>query len=212
MNPHWLVDGPKEAKLTIVLAHGAGVPMDSPFMETSALGLADFGLRVVRFEFPYMRRRRTEAKKPGPDRFEVLAQTWQEVVGELGDPGRVVVGGKSMGGRIASMLADEMAVAGVVCLGYPFHPSGRPEQLRIEHLRDLRTPCLIAQGERDSMGTRDEVGSYPLSAQVRLHWLVDGDHSFKPRRRSGLSSEQNMASAIAAAGQFVVDLQRELDL
>src|SRR5262249_24203016 len=97
--------------------------------------------------------------------------------------------GKSMGGRIASLIADEAVSQGLVCLGYPFHPPGRPQNLRVEHLRHLRTPALIVQGTRDSLGSREEAGGYELSPRIRIAWIDDGDHSFKPTKRSGRTLE-----------------------
>ena len=192
-----LWNDPKGAaqEVTFVLAHGAGAPMDSASMQFFAEGLAERGFRVARFEFPYMRARRTDGKRRGPDRAPVLINTWMQVIEQLGDA-RLVIGGKSMGGRIASMVADEANVAGLVCLGYPFHPPGKPEKLRTEHLRDLQTPTLILQGTRDPFGKPEEVDGYDLSSQIRVVWLEDGDHSFKPRKKSGRTEEQNWTEAI----------------
>jgi len=201
----WLTDGPPEARTTVVLAHGAGAPMDSPFMNEIAAGLADAGLRVVRFEFPYMRERRTTGTRRGPDRAAVLEAAWRETIAAI-DADRLVIGGKSMGGRIASMVADEVGVGGLVCLGYPFHPPGRPEKLRVAHLGHLRTPTLILQGTRDPFGTVDEVPGYQLSTRIRVHWLEDGDHSFKPRARSGRSEAENLREALRAMCDFIASL------
>ena len=198
-------DGPKDAPATIVLAHGAGAGMDSPAMAAFAAGLAAEGFRVVRFEFPYMERRRATGKKGGPDRPPVLIETWRNAIATVGGE-RLVIGGKSMGGRIASMVADD-AAAGLVCLGYPFHPPGKPEKLRVAHLTDLQTPTLIVQGTRDPFGKPDEVEGYPLSDAIRVVWLEDGDHSFKPRKSSGRTEEQNFAEAIAAITEFVGGLE-----
>ena len=107
-----------------------------------------------------------------------------------------------MGGRIASMVADEMSVAGVVCLGYPFHPPGKPEKLRTEHLAGLRTPCLICQGERDPFGKQEEVATYSLSGKIELCWVGDGDHNFKPRKKSGRTGAQNIELAITSVAGF----------
>ena len=123
----------QDAPLTLVLAHGAGAPMDSPFMEVMATRVAAAGWRVARFEFPYMARRREDGKRRPPDRESVLLQTWVTVIDALGAE-HLVVGGKSLGGRMASMVADEAQVRGLVCLGYPFHPPGRPERTRTAHL------------------------------------------------------------------------------
>ncbi|HEV3112843.1 MAG TPA: alpha/beta family hydrolase [Candidatus Binataceae bacterium] len=203
-----LYDGPKGAPLTLVLAHGAGAAMDSPFMNRIAAGVSASSIRVVRFEFPYMSAQRRTHKRSAPDREPVLRATWMEVIEQLGGPGGLVIGGKSMGGRIASMIADEAGAMGLVCLGYPFHPPGRPQRLRVEHLRELRTPALIVQGSRDSLGSRDEVTAYELSPRVRVAWIEDGDHSFKPTKRSGRTLEQNMEEAIALVSGFIAHLRR----
>jgi len=200
-----LHDGPDDAETTIILAHGAGAPMDSAPMQALAEGLAAEGLRVVRFEFPYMQRRRETGKRGGPDRPPVLMESWRHAIAAAGGK-RVVIGGKSMGGRIASMIADDVGVHGVVCLGYPFHPPGKPEKLRTAHLEKLRTPALIVQGTRDPFGKPEEVAGYQLSDAIEMVWLEDGDHSFKPRKSSGRTLEQNFAEAVAAIVAFVQTL------
>lgn len=200
--PELLIDGPRQAKRTLVLAHGAGAAMDSEFMVAIAQGLAKQGLRVIRFEFPYMAERRKSGKQRPPDREPVLREAWLKVLASL-DPKATVIGGKSMGGRIASLVADEAGVAGLVCLGYPFHPTGKPEKLRIEHLKTTKTKTLILQGERDPFGDKAEVASYALSRKVKIQWLPDGDHSFKPRKSSGRTQEVNWQAAIEAVSRFV---------
>jgi predicted alpha/beta-hydrolase family hydrolase len=195
-------DGPCEATNTIVLAHGAGDGMNSRFMNFFAKGLSERGFRVARFEFPYMASyRKTGTKKP-PDSPDLLQATWRQIVGML-ESKVVVIGGKSMGGRIASLIADEAGVDGLVCLGYPFHPVGKPNQLRVEHLRTIRTPTLIVQGERDPFGNREEVGTYHLASTIRLQWMEDGDHSFKPRKKSGRTELQNWQAAMGEIETFV---------
>jgi predicted alpha/beta-hydrolase family hydrolase len=181
--------------------------MDSPFMNRVSAGLAARGLCVARFEFPYMARRRTEGRRGAPDREPALRARWTEVVERLGGGGRVVVGGKSMGGRIASMIADEVGARGLLCLGYPFHPPGDPGRLRTAHLADLRTAALFVQGTRDAFGTREDVAGYRLSPAIRIHWIEAGDHSFKPPARSGRTEKQNVEEAIAAAAEFVEGLR-----
>jgi predicted alpha/beta-hydrolase family hydrolase len=203
----FLFDGPADAALTVVLAHGAGAPMNTPFMNSVARGLAAGGYRVARFEFPYMRARRDTGRKGGaPDREPILRNSWTEVVEKLGGGGRLVIGGKSMGGRIASMVADEVGARGLVCLGYPFHPPGRPEKLRTKHLETLATPALVVQGTRDPFGTAEDVAGYRLSPAIRVVWLEDGDHSWKPRAASGRTEAQNMADAVAAIREFLASL------
>jgi predicted alpha/beta-hydrolase family hydrolase len=203
----FLFDGPVDAALTVVLAHGAGAPMNTPFLNSVARGLAAGGYRVARFEFPYMRARRDTGRKGGaPDREPILRNSWTDAVEKLGGGGRLVIGGKSMGGRIASMVADEVGARGLVCLGYPFHPPGRPEKLRTKHLETLATPALVVQGTRDAFGTEEDVAGYRLSPAIRLVWLEDGDHSWKPRASSGRTDAQNMADAVAAILEFLASL------
>ena len=202
-----LFDGPDDAGLTVVLAHGAGAPMNTLFLNEVARGLAADGFRVARFEFPYMRARRQAGKRGGaPDREPILRNSWKEVVDKLGGGRRLVIGGKSMGGRIASMVADEVGARGLVCLGYPFHPPGRPEKLRTAHLETLTTPALIVQGTRDAFGTQEDVAGYRLSPAIRVVWLEDGDHSWKPRASSGRTEAQNMAEALTAILGFLSEL------
>jgi len=177
--------------------------MDSPFMEQMALGLAEKGARVVRFEFSYMNARRTSDRRPGPDRQPELLAIYRSVIEDLGDTRSLIIGGKSMGGRMASLIADELQVRGLVCLGYPFHPAGKPTQLRTAHLKTLTTPTLIVQGTRDTLGSQDDVTSYSLSPSIQLQWLEDGDHSFAPRKKSGRTTEQAMTEAIDAVAAFM---------
>ncbi|HUR79866.1 MAG TPA: alpha/beta family hydrolase [Thermoanaerobaculia bacterium] len=171
---HYLYDGPDDAKRTFLFAHGAGAPMTHPFMTAVAKGMGERGVRVVRFNFPYM-----EAKKKMPDRQPVLLDAWRRAIEEHGGGAGVVIGGKSMGGRMASMVADEMQVRGLVCFGYPFHPPGRTEKLRVAHLEELHTPSLIIQGTRDTFGTREDVSSYRLSSSIEVRWIENADHSLK---------------------------------
>ncbi len=200
-------DGPTTASHCVILAHGAGAPMDSDWMNKLAVGLGEADLRVIRFEFPYMAQRRDGGKQRPPNPTKVLLATWLEVLAQVGHPGRLVIGGKSMGGRMASMIADEVGVAGLVCLGYPFHPPGKPHQLRTEHLLALRTPTLVIQGERDPFGGPEEVADYALSEQIEFHWLPDGDHGFKPRKKSGFTEEAHLQSAVRALLSFVKGLE-----
>ncbi|TIQ47186.1 MAG: alpha/beta hydrolase, partial [Mesorhizobium sp.] len=129
-----------------------------------------------------------------------------------GVKGSLIIGGKSMGGRVASMIADEMfskrEISGLLCLGYPFHPPEKPTQLRTKHLADLRTPTLIFQGTRDEFGTRDEVATYDLSDAIEILWLEDGDHDLKPRKSiSGFSTADHLktlADAVKAWTERIV--------
>lgn len=207
MLPPFLFDGPEDADTTFAFAHGAGVGMESDFMDTIARGLAKKGVRVARFEFSYMQKRREDGKRRPPDRAPILLDIWRAVIEGLGRE-NLFIGGKSMGGRLASMIAadlerEEAAVKGCICLGYPFHPPGKPEKLRVEHLATLETPSLILQGTRDSFGTQEEVSSYELSSKIDIHWLEDGEHNFIPRKKSGRTTMQNWDEAIEAMLNFM---------
>jgi predicted alpha/beta-hydrolase family hydrolase len=195
----FIFTGPADVSTTILLAHGAGAPMDSAWMNDFAERLAAKNIRVARFEFSYMAARRTgEGRKP-PPRAETLLGEYRAAVEAIGPATKLFIGGKSMGGRVASMVADalfaEKKIAGLVCLGYPFHPPGSPEKLRTAHLEKLAAPALICQGERDPFGTKEEVSGYKLSPAITLHWLEDGDHDFKPRKDSGATAKGNLDAA-----------------
>ncbi|HET7680979.1 MAG TPA: alpha/beta family hydrolase [Xanthobacteraceae bacterium] len=182
----FLFDGPDDAKATVLLAHGAGAPMDSASLNASTKALAAAGLRVARFEFDYMAFRRTSASKRPPPRAEKLKSEYIAAIDELDVMRPLIIGGKSMGGRVASMIADQLhrsgRIVGLLCLGYPFHPVGKPDQLRTAHLANMQTPTLIVQGTRDPFGTREEVATYKLSKSIEILWLEDGDHELKPRK------------------------------
>ena len=202
-----LRDGPSRGP-RLVLAHGAGAGMDSAFMSEVAVGLGALGLAVARFEFPYMQRRRKSGVHAPPDRAPVLLECWRQAVLQLGAAEELVIGGKSMGGRMASMLADELGVRGLVCLGYPFHPPGKPDKTRTEHLQSLKTRTLIVQGTRDPLGTRDDVQRYELSRRIQVKWIEDGDHDLAPRRSAALSREQAREDVLAAVAKFVLPSTR----
>ena len=198
----FLSDGPEAASATILLAHGAGAPMDSPMLTAASQALAARDFRVVRFEFGYMKARRTGGSRKPPPKAELLMDEYREAVEQLGSSGPLIIGGKSMGGRVASMVADSLyaegRIAGLLCLGYPFHPPGKPQSLRIQHLQGLQTPALICQGSRDVFGTREEVALYPLADGITLLWLADGDHDLKPRKSiSGLSASDHLETVAA---------------
>jgi predicted alpha/beta-hydrolase family hydrolase len=207
MATKFLIDGPARAKHTILLAHGAGGPMDTPTMTTAAKALADAGLRVARFEFVYMAARRSAAGRKPPPRADKLGPEYLAAIDALKAKGPLIIGGKSMGGRIASMIADDLhaagRIAGLLCLGYPFHPPGKPEQLRTAHLTGMKTPALIVQGTRDPFGSRQEVSTYALSKTIEILWLEDGDHDLKPRKSvSGFSAADHLKTAAQAAAAW----------
>lgn len=190
------------------MAHGAGRGMANPFMESMARGLIASGVRVVRFHFPFMEQMVRSGKRLPPDRGGVLRQCYSEVIAHCIEMERcpaknLIIGGKSVGGRIASMVADEHGVAGVVCLGYPFHPPKKPGLWRAEQLQSIATPTLICQGENDPFGTRQEVSRLSLSEAVSLHWLAGGDHNFNPHGVPGLTAKDNLEDAIGACNAFI---------
>ena len=201
-----LINGPLDASATLLLAHGAGGAMDSPFMGLIASGLSTCGWRVVRFEFAYMTKQRLTGQRSAPDRLPKLKQVFSDQVLLEVSHRPLFIGGKSLGGRVASILADELSnqlnVLGCLCLGYPFHPLGKPQQLRTEQLATQRTPTLILQGERDAMGCKGEVETYTLSPNVTLQWIPAGDHSFKPTKSSGYTEAQNIAAVVQHANNF----------
>jgi predicted alpha/beta-hydrolase family hydrolase len=208
----FLFDGPEDARITILLAHSAGAPMDSASMTATARALAAEGLRVARFEFGYMASRRTEAGKKPPPRADKVMPEFIAAVDDLGPTnGPLLIGGKSMGGRVASMVADPLfaagRIAGLVCLGYPFHPPGKPETLRTAHLAELKTPTLISHGTRDEFGSPEEIATYPLSPAITMQFLEDGDHDLKPRKTlSGFSTADHLktvAASLAAWAQRI---------
>ena len=202
----WLWDAASgEASATLILAHGAGAPMDSDWMNDMAGRLAGLGINVLRFEFPYMAQRRIDGGKRPPDPAPKLLECWREVYGlvRLHVAGVLAIGGKSMGGRMASLLADELGADALVCLGYPFYAVGKPEKPRVEHLVSLRTRTLIVQGERDALGNRDAVEAYDLSPNIEVFWLASGDHDLKPLKVSGFTHSEHLASAVEKVAGFL---------
>lgn len=184
---------PGQPRRTLVLAHGAGAGQSHPWMRARAAELADRGIRVVTFDFPYM-----TARRKVPDRAPVLLAAWRTVVDHVAarfpvEP--LAIGGKSMGGRMATMLMGEAdapgAVRGCVALGYPLHPPGKPEQLRVGHLGAIRVPLLVVQGERDPFGGPDEVRR-EFAAAGASPTVVDvphGGHGFEVRVRDARQAD-----------------------
>lgn len=197
-----LIDGDQGAP-TYLFAHGAGAMMDSEFMSSQANLIAQRGVRVVRFEFPYMQQVRATGKRRPPDRQLKLIDAFTQVLDSL-SVDMPVIGGKSMGGRMATHVAIDRPVAGVALLGYPFHPQGKPEKVRIDHLQHIKCPVYICQGERDTMGSRTEVAAYDLPEKIKIDWLADGDHDLKPRKSSGECYQQHMVRAAKAVSDFVI--------
>lgn len=186
----------------VLLAHGAGAGSESEFMQLLAKMLAEQGLEPVLFDFPYMEKAKQLQKRRPPDRLPILLEAMTEQVAKQANDLPLVLAGKSMGGRVATMLLDELGLPGIA-YGYPFHPLGKPEKLRVEHLQTMTQPLLIVQGERDGFGKPDEVAGYQLADNVEMSWLADGDHSFKPRKASDYSQVAHIEQAARISARFV---------
>ena len=188
---------------TLVLAHGAGAGQKSPWMVKAAQALAGRGIRVATFDFPYM-----TAGKSVPDKAPVLEAAWKEALAIARDraaDGRAFIGGKSMGGRIATHIAaqDVEGIAGVVLLGYPLHPPGQPDKRRDAHLPQIKEPVLFVQGSADTFGTGDEIKALlPSMQNATLHLIEGGDHSFKVRGGAAKVSAA-FDSAIATVSAWI---------
>jgi len=214
---HTPADAQRDKNTRLLLAPGSMGAMDNPTLEFLSQAIARNGVNVSRFEFAYMAQRRTGGGRRPPPRAEKLVVEYSAAISELMPrlaPGeKLLIGGKSLGGRVASMIADEQfaagAIQGLVCLGYPFHPPRRPERLRTAHLGGLKCPTLMVQGERDPFGTPDEVADYDLSDVIKFYWAPDGDHDLKPRNSSGATHESNLCAAAEAVARFAAQLTRK---
>ncbi|MCX7126748.1 alpha/beta fold hydrolase [Aeromonas sp.] len=201
-----LREGAVDAPVRILLAHGAGAGMEHAFLAELSRLLAGPEIEVVRFNFPYMTKRAQDGKRRPPDRQPLLLEHWRQMVREFAHP-RLFLAGKSMGGRMAAELyhdgGDAMNAAGLLILGYPFHPPAKPDSWRGDVLKQIKVPTLLLQGERDTFGSRAELAEFPFSPNVSVHWLTDGDHGFKPRKVSGVSEQENMQYAADTIKHFV---------
>ena len=198
-----IVNQASEPFAQLVLAHGAGAGKDSDFMNDVAERFAQSGVTVVRFDFPYMQTIAETGKKRPPDRAPVLISHFQTILDGLSEPLPIFIGGKSMGGRMATLILESSPAIGAVVFGYPFHPPGKPEKLRTEHLQEMTKPVLVLQGERDTFGKQEEVSAYGLSERVTCEFFKDGDHSLKPRKASGLTQSQHIEAAVSSAVSFM---------
>ncbi|AUD79544.1 alpha/beta hydrolase [Kangiella profundi] len=193
------------SQAVFIFAHGAGADSSSEFMQSMAKLISHPDIEVVLFDFPYMLKRQQTGKKSPPDRMPKLLEAYKQQILELGKGRKIFIGGKSMGGRVASMIADDEQVSGLICMGYPFHPPGKPDKLRTEHLQSLRTPTLILQGTRDPFGKPDEVASYDLSPTIKVQWLENGNHSLETLKRSEISTEESWQIAAKFAQDFILN-------
>lgn len=204
----YLVDGSGRDVL-VIFAHGAGANMHSEFMAQLAQGLGSENVRVVRFNFPYMRANALDGKRRPPDRAPKIILDFNQQIEHLTakfSPRKIILMGKSMGGRMSAIVAAQTQVDGVICLGYPFIPlkGGEP---RLAPIVECQAPLLVVQGERDKFGHKALVDTWPEMETAHLHWLTDGDHSFKPRKASGKTYDENMALATIYCQQFIEQIQ-----
>ncbi|MEE2866711.1 MAG: alpha/beta family hydrolase [Pseudomonadota bacterium] len=195
---------------TLLLAHGAGAAMDSTFMNKLAAALASQGIAAARFEFAYMAGRRTGGPKKPPPRADKLIAEFQTALQSVlsQSDGPLLIGGKSMGGRVAAMLAGVGSLPGrakgVACFGYPFHPTGKADaEWRLQPLQDAKRPVLVLQGDRDPFGSKAELDEVTLPAHVGLTYLEDGNHDFGPRGKSPATLDGNIKLAAEAVRAFV---------
>jgi uncharacterized protein len=206
-----LPDGPLEVRGDarvgrMLIAHGAGAGPDSTFMERCRDALAERGVQTLAIEFAYLQQMRREARRRPPPRVDRLVEElarWCDLLSHPDLP-PLWLGGKSMGGRVASLLAARDGAAGLVLCGYPFHPPGKPESLRLSHWPLIACPVLVVQGSRDPFGSREEIVGYDLG-QARVHLLEDGDHDWQPRRASG----RTQASLIHEAAEVIAGFMAE---
>ena len=204
--------GPDSSRWTLLLSHGAGVSTASDFFsEFSARiiekGKETEGIRIAIFDFPYIEKTLLTGKRHFPDSIDLLIKSYLKAIDYLSiEPDRLIIGGKSMGARVASMIAEESNVAALVCLGYPFHPRGQSQKLRIAHLERLSLPTLICQGTRDPLGSFEDAKHYNLSSAIQFVWLPDGDHDFVPRKRSGHTLDENLNIMVSAVAHFAHSL------
>lgn len=204
----FLFDGPQDGPV-LLLTHGSGAPMDTPFMTHFAQEAAKNGVGVARFEFEFMAQRRTTGKKRPPPKAEKLMPEFLGALDQLRQqrPGSIFIGGKSLGARVATMIGQETfsarKIKGVVCLGYPFHPPGKPDALRTAHFENYRCPSLICQGENDPFGKRVEIETYSLPDTIQFCWAPFGNHDLRPPKKSGLTAENNIEKAALAVAGFI---------
>lgn len=196
----------------VIFAHGAGADMHHEFMVEITTLLNKSNINVLRFNFPYMDKRIETGRRYPPDRMPKLLDCYKSVIEDHvlknnDDSLPLFIGGKSMGSRVAATLAADdtvkNAIAGVFCLGYPFHPAKKPEKLRLEPLQATKKAILIVQGERDTLGSRDEINDYQVSSLCQYKFLIDGDHSLKPRVKSGFTHQQHMQAAVENITTFI---------
>jgi predicted alpha/beta-hydrolase family hydrolase len=197
-----------DASAALVVAHGAGAGQVSPFMVQTAAGLAARGIATATFDFPYV-----TAGRRIPDRGDVLERSWREAIDEArqrlaGLP--LFIGGKSMGGRIASQVAAQgcAGIAGLIFLGYPLHPPGKPDQRRDAHLPAIPQPMLFVQGTKDAFGTAGEIRALvPRLQRATVYEVAGGDHGFRVAGRGGPKPDVVLATVLDVVRDWIVGQQ-----
>ena len=201
----------------LLFAHGAGAGSQHPFMLSLANALNASGVHVWLFDFAYMAQAKAEGKRRPPPRLPKLEVEYLNAIAyvqaQIGTDS-LWIGGKSMGGRVACHALNTLTLAepnpnsaqsiiGATIIGYPFHPVGKPDSLRLAVLQSAISPIFICQGERDTFGTRAEIETYQYPDNVQVEYLFDGDHSLKPRKASGMSQEQHILDAAMAIASVI---------
>lgn len=210
----YVLDKADKAKATLVFAHGAGADMSSDFIKRVSFLLSQHQINVIRFNFPYMEKRVVDGKRRPPDRMPKLVHDFEQLLQQLGNDEQLhpelplFIGGKSMGSRVAATLLTEereasFSIKGLIAIGYPFHPIGKPENLRLAPLNGNKKPMLIIQGDRDKLGNEEEISSYDLPPHCYVSYMPDGDHDIKPRVKSGFSHEQHIIQACNKVARFI---------
>lgn len=200
-------------RAVVILAHGSGAGMRHSFMEAMANALASLELEVIRFNFPYMQQAEAAGKHRPPNRMPVLLEAMQDVmrlVSKLEPSLPLILAGKSMGARVASQLLtlsniSEYRVLASVSFGYPFHPPGKPDKLRLDHFDDIRRPHLVLQGTRDPFGKQQEVKNYPLGENTKVDFVNSGEHSFIPLKSAGTSQQALIQYAAQQTANLVCE-------
>ena len=212
-----LENGPKNADYQLIIAHGAGAGITFSFLEAIARLIGEQGIKVTRFEFAYMAAGREGGKKRFPPKAETLIGEYVDMIDVVSkskpNTQKLVIGGKSLGGRVASLIADREfrngRIDGLVCLGYPFHAPGQPGRLRTAHLENLTCPALIVQGTRDPFGSQAEIETMKIPPEIAFYWIGDGDHDFRPRSTSGFTQTGNLEAAAVAVASFLKARQEQ---
>ncbi|WP_068545362.1 alpha/beta family hydrolase [Thalassotalea crassostreae] len=193
------------AVATVIFSHGAGANIEHDFMQRMIKLLNQRQLNVIAFNFPYMQQRLIDGKRRPPNRMPALMESFNKRIDAYNQSLPLFIGGKSMGSRVAAMVAESEKVQGVFCLGYPFHPQKKPEKTRLEPLEQNHTPVLICQGTRDALGNEAEIAGYSLYKNISVQFFADGDHDLKPRVKSGFTHQQHIENAADMIKSFIIE-------